>query len=47
MDCFFTWILGFGFALDSWFFRVYSGDVEQCGCRFVDNSLFFMAIIRK
>ena len=47
MDGFFARIVGLSFALDSWFFRVYSGDVEQCGCRFVDNSLFFMAIIRK
>jgi hypothetical protein len=47
MDGFFARTVGLSFALDSWFSRVYSGDVEQCGCWRFDYYLFFMAIIRK
>jgi len=45
MDCFFAWIVGFSFALDSWLFRIHSGDVEQCGCRRFDCYLFSVGII--
>ncbi len=45
MDCFFARFVGFGFALDSRFFGLHSGDVEQCGCWNFDYRLLFMGFI--